>query len=247
MLTQLFPLRLNDTVKNVFSTIPTSPILLKLIPEPPSSFLCRNEYKQLQKYTLPKRQSEYLTSRICVKMCVINYWQSLSRDPLTMEQIEILNSGPGDPFIRIHPAPSFALPSISLSHSKEFGLAVAAQYRCGVDIQKQIPTLKKVQKRYCTAQEFSILTHTLNNESDLAGLALIWSAKEAVQKCLGADTMPFFTEICLEKCENAATESKVLTFSLLTERSRKWPKFLTVVVGTYRDYAIAITTNEGTH
>jgi len=255
MLDQLFPTKLNKTVKSVFSTIPVSPVLLELIPEvdnnisgtsaeSPSSFLCKNECKQLHKYTLAKRRSEYLTSRICAKMCVMDYWQSHGRDPITMEQIEILNSGQGYPFIEIHPAPSFPLPGISLSHSKEYVLAVAAQFRCGVDIQKHVPTLKKVKTRYCTAQEFSILTHTLKNETDLSKLALIWSAKEAIQKCFGDDIMPFFTEICLQKCENTDTKSNILTFSLLTERNQKWPEFLTVVTGTYKGYAIAITAHK---
>lgn len=161
-----------------------------------------------------------------------------------MAQIEIKNSANGRPYVRISPGPPFPVPEISLSHSKEYGLALAAQYRCGVDIQRHEPTLKRVQEKYCTNKEYTLLLKILKNQNELTKLALLWSTKEAVQKSLSADTMPYFTEIFLRKCKIINRDNVVFTVSFISERVNNWPEQMKVVAGTFKDYAMAITTVE---
>ena len=256
MFTNLFPTQLSKTIKRIFSTIPNPPILLKLMPAtqdgescvkttPPYAFLCQNERDRLKKYTLAKRQSEYLTGRICAKISTMSYLQSCGQHCAAMEQIEIINAESGYPFVKINPESLAPIPKISLSHSKEYALALAAQYRCGVDIQRQEKTLKKLQEKYCTDGEFSVLLKTLSKGNVLPGLTLLWSAKEAIQKSLSADVMPYFSEIRLQQCKKIEKNNVVLTFSLLTDRNPKWPRGITVAAGIFKNYAMAVTTLEG--
>ena len=255
---QLFPTKLGEIVQSIFSTIPAPPVLLKLLhpvdanktrakTKQPYTLLCRNERDQLQNYTLAKRRSEYLTSRICAKISTMDYLRSRGNPTVTMEQIEIKNSESGRPYVKIFPTPMYPVPEISLSHSKEYGLAVAAQNYCGVDIQRHEPTLKRVKEKYCTNKEYLLLPKTLQTQDELEKLALLWSAKEAIQKSLSAETMPYFTEIQLRKCKTMSGNNSIFTFSFTSEREKKWPEQLKVVAGTFKNYAIAITAVEGIH
>ena len=148
MLTNLLPAQLSAIILDTFSSIPCPPAVLKLLPaasetapeaiqNKPYIFLHNSELAQLKKYRLPKRRSEYLTGRICAKMAALNYLQFTLQTPPAMHQIEINNSEYGHPLITFHPTGPFPVPDISISHSKGYGAAVAAQRRCGIDIQHQ--------------------------------------------------------------------------------------------------------------
>jgi 4'-phosphopantetheinyl transferase EntD len=252
MLTNVLPDQLSAIILDTFSSIPCPPVVLKLLPAaseiPPEAiqnkpyiFLHSSELAQLQKYRLPKRRSEYLTGRICAKITALNYLQFTLQTPPAMHQIEINNSEYGHPLITFHPTASFPVPDISISHSKGYGAAVAAQHRCGIDIQRQEKSLIKVKEKYCMEREYHILSQIIPEGGELARLSLLWSAKEAIQKSFSRkNSMPTFPDICLQGGEKKDKNNVLFFLSLPPNQSRLHQKFVTVAAGLFMDYAIAV-------
>ena len=245
MLTNFFPVELIRTIKDTFSSVPCTPVMLRLLPatgdiEP--DFLHGSELVQLKKYRLPKRRSEYLTGRLCAKLAASSYLQSSLNTPVAMEQIEIFNAGHGRPFITLNQTPSPTVPDISISHSKGYAVAMASRHRCGIDIQKHEKSLIKVKEKYCTAQEYTILSDSIENGDELLHLALLWSAKEAIQKTFSTKNgLPTFSNIRLQSGEEKDCGNVVLFFSLPPGQSRQKSKIIAVAAGTFTDYAIAVS------
>ena len=78
MLTDFFPSVLNKTIGEIFDSIPFTPSIIRIIPaadEIAPGLLCHGERRQLQRYTFPKRRSEFLSGRICAKLTVCRYLQ----------------------------------------------------------------------------------------------------------------------------------------------------------------------------
>ena len=250
MLTDFSPVELDRTIKDTFSSTPCTPVMLRIIPaagEIDPDFLRNNELVQLTKYKLLKRRSEYLTGRLCAKMAAADYIQSSLHTRFAMEQIEILNRGHGRPFILFHPTPSFATPNISISHSGDYAAALAAQHRCGIDIQKHEKGLIKVKEKYCTIQEYNILSEIIKNGDELLQLALLWAAKEAIQKTFSTKNgVPVFSNICLQKGEEKDDGGVVLFFSLAPGQGRQKSKIIVVAAATFTNYAVAVSMLEET-
>ena len=255
MLTNFLPAKLSSFILETFSSLSCPPVVLKLLPagetEPetiqnkPYGFLHDGELTQIKKYKLPKRRSEYLTGRICAKMATLSYLQFNLQTPPAMNRIEIRNFEYGNPFLTFHPPASFPVPNISISHSKGYGAAIAAQHPCGIDIQSQEKSLIKVQKKYCAEQEYNTLLKIIPEGSELSRLSLLWSAKEAIQKRFSENnSMPAFLEIHLQAGEKVDDENVLFFFSLPPVAFQQHPKIITVAAGTFRDYAIAVSALE---
>lgn len=151
-----------------------------------SSYLTEQEKSQLDTYTFEKRRQEWLLGRICAKQSVLDLLSNASgSDQLTPLDIAIEVAPSGRPFVKPGPIGStLPIPDISISHSNRKIIALAANGHCGIDIQVITETLFKVQSRFCSAQENSLL-HTAIDD-DLVQLGLLWVAKEAVRKCFGS-------------------------------------------------------------
>jgi phosphopantetheinyl transferase (holo-ACP synthase) len=102
-----------------------------------------------------------------------------------------------------------------------------------------------VQEKYCADREYSMLMQTMEVANELEALTLVWSAKEAIQKCLSTDVIPFFLELSLQQCKKIDKNNVALTFSLFTNRNKRWPGEITVAAGIFKEYAIAVTTLTG--
>jgi len=250
MLTNFFPVELIITIKDIFSSVPCSPVMLRILPtagdiEP--GFLLNSELLQLEKYKLPKRRSEYLTGRLCAKLAASNYLQSSLNTPVAMAQIEIFNAGHGRPYITVHPSPSPTVPDISISHSKGYAVAMAAEHRCGIDIQKHEKSLIKVKEKYCTTREYTLLSEIIKNGDELLRLALLWSAKEAIQKIFSTEKgLPVFSNIRLQTGEEKDYGNVVFSFSVPANHGRQTSVMIRVAAGTFKDYAIAVSMTKET-
>jgi len=256
MLTNFLPVKLSRTILDTFRSLPCPPVVLKLIPadqtEPetlknkPHGYLHDGELVQLKKYKLPKRRSEYLTGRICAKMAASSYLKSALHIPPAMNQIEINNIEFGNPFITFHPPASLPVPRISISHSKGYGAAIAASHPCGIDIQSQEKSLIKVQEKYCAEQEYINLLKVVPEGHELLRLSLLWSAKEAIQKRFSKNnSMPTFLDIHLQAGTRVDCDIVLFYFSLPPDTFQQYPRIITVVAGTIRNYAIAVSAPEG--
>lgn len=256
MLTNFLPVKLSRTILDTFRSLPCAPVVLKLIPtgetEPeslknkPYGYLHDGELAQLKKYKLPKRQSEYLTGRICAKLAASSFLKSTLHIPPAMNRMEINNIEYGNPFITFHPPASFPVPSISISHSKGYGAAIAAHHPCGIDIQSQEKSLIKVQEKYCAEQEYNNLLKVIPEGNELLRLSLLWSAKEAIQKRFSINnSMPTFLDIHLQAGTKVDCDIVLFYFSLPPDTFQRHPRVITVAAGTFRDYAIAVSATEG--
>jgi len=246
MFTDIFPVPLSEILSKIFDPTPFSPAIISMIPaadEIEFGFLCPGEYAQLQKYRLPKRRSEFLSGRLCAKLAASRYLQESLRIRPGMEEIEICNNNNGRPFLCLQPEQSFAVPEISISHSSGYAAAIAAQHRCGIDIQKQEKSLIKVQEKYCTDREYTLLQKSIKDGDKLRRLALLWSAKEAIQKTFSIEKgVISFSSIRLQRGEETAGGCTIFSFLLPHESSQSTKgNIIKVAAATLADYAVAVS------
>jgi 4'-phosphopantetheinyl transferase EntD len=246
MFTDIFPVRLSESLRKIFDPTPFSPAVISMIPaadEIEFGFLCPEEYAQLQKYKLPKRRSEFLSGRLCAKLAVSRYLEESLRIRPGMEQIEICNNENGRPFLCLHPEQPFAVPEISISHSSGYAAAIAARHRCGIDIQKQDKSLIKVQEKFCADREYTLLRKSIREGDKLRRLALLWSAKEAIQKTFSIEKgVISFSSIRLQRGEETAGGCTIFSFLLPPKSSLSTKEnIIKVVAVTLADYAIAVS------
>lgn len=253
MFTNCLPAQFSSIILDTFNSIPCSPVVLRLLPaadeippekilNTPYTLLHLRECAQLQKYRLPKRRSEYLTGRICAKIVISRYLHLILQAPPAMNQIEIKNSEYGQPFIKAHQSASSFMPGISISHSSEYGAAVAAQNRCGIDIQRQENSLIKVREKYCLEDDYRIVSRIIPEGGELLHLSLLWSAKEAIQKRFSSEaSMPTFLNISLQDGERKDNDNVIFYFSIPPGQGRQNIRIITVAAGVFMNYAIAVS------
>ena len=252
-LKNLFPKAVKKGAIEVFGEQSIQPVLLRLIPANTaagqsntfadiSELLHPKERATLDTYRLAKRRTEYLTGRICAKKAVHYFLSetSTSPDSLLLPEIEITNTSIGRPQIHLPWPQSVSLKiDISISHSGDYGSALAAESKCGIDLQLQKNALLHVQEKYCTASEFNLLEKSLVNCDVLSRLTVLWAAKEAGKKALSYWQMPGFLD--LQLCELTRYPG-FLTVSLCisNRKNNHFPDQLTVVASMFENYALAI-------
>lgn len=93
---------------------------------------------------------------------------------------------------------------ISLSHSGRFAAVIAAPYLVGVDIQKIVPKMKRIERKFMTDRELA----TLSQDDYLEHLHVYWGAKEALFKAYGKGEIEFRTDLLLDAFEYDTTLGK---------------------------------------
>jgi phosphopantetheinyl transferase len=222
----------------------SSPILLDIpsvehaSQEIQTGWLSVEEQQQLNRYTFAKRRREWLAGRISAKIAIREYLEQrkgLFRDP---DEVIISNSDNGRPFARLAgPDASTEMPKISISHSGNIALALASVSPCGVDIQKVNPSLIKVKERFCKDSEEHLLLPTTKDHEPLLHLALLWAAKEAVQKASGDSDMPGFLDLVLTGIEPTGIDMWI--FILSRHHAQPVTDFRVLVTG-FEQYGIGI-------
>ena len=175
-------------------------------------FLAPGERSQFAGFRLAKRQNEWLGGRISVKAAVASLREE---ENITGPEIIVSVAESGRPFL----ADSFTVTereiSISLSHSKNIAVGLAAPCPCGIDIQEIRPAVSRVRERFSTTAEGDILAQSPVT-SFLAPdfrLSLLWAAKEALMKTFDLSPLLFFSEINLRMVESAANCGVSFLFS----------------------------------
>lgn len=255
-LDNLFPATVTQGAIETFGDQAMQPVLLRLLAAPapaagsPQTYaeipfrhlLHPKEAALLRDYRFTKRRSEYLTGRICAKMAIQGFLQ-LSRTPalpLSPADIEIASTVSGRPDARVHAAHTGALKmDISISHSGDYGAALATACQCGIDLQLRQASLLRVQEKYCSADEDKVLASFLPGHAPLARLALLWSAKEAAKKALSSWKMPGFLDLQVIQLKSL-TDSIVFCLRIRPAENRHMPEEVHVVAGLFGDYALAI-------
>jgi phosphopantetheinyl transferase (holo-ACP synthase) len=249
----LFPAAIQNGVIEIFGKQTIQPVLLELLAptavgEPPLSDSCSatmlhsNEAAILSGYKLAKRRSEYLTGRICAKMAIQGFLKQTQPHtaPPILAKIEICNSANGRPKFLLHPKKTVTLTmDISIAHSGDYGVALATQSRCGIDLQRQDAALLRVQKKFCSETEYRLLETSPIDIDMTKRLNILWATKEAAKKALSYWEMPGFLDLELRELKNS-TNYITLSLHITHTKSKQMVKEVTVAASIFDEYALAI-------
>jgi len=183
------------------------------IAELAASYLAEPEKQQFATYTFAKRRRQWLFGRICAKQSLLQLLEKPGgrNKPAPLDIVIDVAPG-GRPFLHETAAALFdSTPDISISHSHDRIIAIAAHGRCGIDVQVLTDTLFKVQSRFCSTAENMLLQSLIDDE--LPQLGLLWTAKEAVRKSFSSFRTLGFQEMALTGIEHRASTA-LLTMQL---------------------------------
>lgn len=192
------------------ATLPLSRINTKL-----KQWLHKEELLKLDTFTYKKRHTEWLGGRICSKQALHNYLkqQNAMAMPFKHQQYKISSEDSGRPFFAGTEDSKFSFPELSISHSKDFAVAMVSRTYCGIDIQYPAENLIRVKERFIADREEFLLQKTLPQLNTLQQLTLLWAGKEAVKKMLSPEGIPGFLELTLVNITPHNDSNAVFSFS----------------------------------
>ncbi len=159
-----------------------------------SHYLGAAERKRLDSYSFLKRRLEWLAGRIAAKKCVLEMFPDRK-----WLDLEIAADPRGRPRVGFRPDPDMRPPDISISHSHGLAAAMAVPAgTCGVDIQKAVPSVIKIQERFASSLELNLLRRALPEmPGEETLLTMLWAAKESLRKAANTSPLPGFLELRL--------------------------------------------------
>lgn len=179
-----------------------------------ADLLSPDEQTRFAAYTYPKRRKEWLGGRLACKTCILDHL----RQPLVpglFSSLSILPAEHGAPLVFASHTLSDAagrLPSVSISHSGRYAVAMAAGSRfCGIDIQRITAGTVRVADRFADPRERMLLREEAPDWAEAQRLTLLWAAKEALKKALLARQPVFFQGIILQSVRRAGGISLCFT------------------------------------
>ena len=120
-----------------------------------------------------RRRLEWLASRYLVHLMV--------SDHPDWDRIPLLKDEFGKPHLNDH------LLHVSFSHSYDFVAVILGKMTVGIDIQKFVPKITALERKFIRPEEARYLHHRLR----LQHLHIYWGAKEALYKCYGRRQLDF--------------------------------------------------------
>ncbi|WP_028080286.1 type I polyketide synthase [Solimonas soli] len=141
-------------------------------------------------YALPlagPRREEWLMGRIAAKDAA-RRWAASAGHALAAADIGVDNDALGAPRLRSAALAGTALPSVSISHSRRWGVAAVAPpgLRVGVDYQRLDGVDAELLARGALSEAEQRLLAGLDAQARLRGAVALWSAKEAAAKAAGS-------------------------------------------------------------
>lgn len=204
--------------------------------EAAAQWLTPEELQHLKRYSFDKRRSEWLSGRICAKRAILELLNRDDRGDYQAHDIVIETQPSGRPLLRLDRQPvSGAQIDISISHSHDMAISIAASGYCGVDIQLLNDTLFKVKPRYCTDLESAILDEI--GVDELHQLGLLWVGKEAIRKSLSSIGLVGFLDI---KLEGMSQEQGYRVLNFYLDEPFNNVGTLSVVTHVHGQYALAV-------
>ena len=173
--TSLLSLNTNNKSDNAYFTLIQNHIFNDLYLEK-EKILHQSELLFLNSLKFEKRKKTFLLGRFAAKLSLSNLFQSNE-----LKSINIISGIFGNPVAQTNISNSA---DISISHCKNFTVAVAfpSFYILGIDIE----AIKKnnVIKKYITNLEWKSLTSFFHSLEEKTLLTIIWTAKESLSKAL---------------------------------------------------------------
>ncbi len=256
MLCDIFPKTLAGLIGRTFPRHRFSTAMLPLITlenfaveerntAPRHRLLGAEELHRAASYRIAKRRNEWLTGRVCAKLAARRFLPAGSTEDTIFQPdcFTIANDTSGRPAFSGSLPQSLLDADLSISHGGGFAMALVADSRCGVDIQRPRETLLRVREKFCAVTEEELLGDTFCDLSEIQQLTLLWSAKEAAKKALGFERMPGFLEILLSGREPHA-DGWVLNFLISSREFDGYPSTISIACELYEEYAIAVCLTE---
>jgi len=151
------------------------------------------EQTYFQRFKYIKRKKEWLGGRIAAKAAIL---ASPHAADLDLRSITILPNKHGRPIAEGFPADLSARgirPTISLSHSDAFAVALAREgSSCGIDLQEISTKLAGLTSHFATDAELQLLAQQAGCDEDTR-LTMLWTVKEALKKALLHDQSVIFS------------------------------------------------------
>ncbi|THH39932.1 4'-phosphopantetheinyl transferase family protein [Neolewinella litorea] len=132
--------------------------------------LFERETEQLDSIKGQERRREYLAARLLLH-------EMSGRD----QRGELVKDDSGKPHLQ--DSQFF----VSISHTVGFSAAIAHPRLCGIDVQRLVPRIHRLARRFVRPDEAAML----RQPHELHQLHLIWSAKEALYKAYGLRQLDF--------------------------------------------------------
>lgn len=163
---------------------------------PIAGLLSPAEQTRYASLTHPKRQRQWLGGRLAAKQAVTALLAGI--DPPLLTALTIANDATGKPFVA---GECIRQPlSLSISHSGDLAVALAAPAPCGIDIQQITPAMARVRQRFLSPAEEDAMSEALAGLPELTRLTMLWAAKEALRKLFSGPPVPAFSETVFCGC-----------------------------------------------
>lgn len=130
-----------------------------------------------------RRRLEWLASRYLVHLIV--------SDEPDWDRIPMLKDEFGKPHLNDHEL------YVSFSHSFDYVAVILGRMTVGIDIQKFVPKITALEKRFMHASE----RDSLAPNTRLEHMHIYWGAKEALYKCYGRRKLDFRENILIKPFE----------------------------------------------
>ena len=204
-------------------------------------FLTGREYGKFASLRLKKRRHEWLGGRLSAKYAAL---KMMNRRSDAWQDVQIFNDASGKPWVEMTGNPPPGL-QVSISHSHELAVAIAAFHPCGIDVQRIVSTVLKVQGHFADPTEVEVLQAEggLEGISEAARLTLLWSVKEVVRKMVALEKLLWFTELKVVKASRI--QAGELWYTLEVRSMRAWDNRFVVWARVMDDYVLACATLEG--
>ena len=205
------------------------------------SLLSPEEKKLFATFTYPKRKREWLGGRLAAKSAVLELLH-INNTTETLPELSIMPTENGSPRLTSSTLAGDKLPSLSISHSDRFAVAMAAKAEtCGIDIQKISDKTERVADRFSEEKELLLLRSRIPWLKEKERLTLLWSAKEAVKKGLLHDQPVIFQGVVLQ----SLNVNQYFTLHLHFPGNRNCPANITAV--KLEDCMLAYTVGNSCH
>lgn len=208
------------------------------------------EAARLARFACPARQRQWLGGRLAVKQALLllagkaapSSWPELA-------EVEIgVAADERRPLLIVPESPPPLY--ISISHSGDLVIGLAARFPCGIDLQVFTPRIIRVAGKFSRPAEMAQLAPLAGNDEVLA-LTLLWTAKESIMKSVRCRPMLTFNDLELADVEESGpggghTSARLSPDRLYLRCRRAEPELpaaFTVTVAWDAEQAVAVTLN----
>lgn len=188
-------------------------------PENKEGLLCYKERLKLNTLRSNKRKVEWISGRIAAKKALEKYNGDINS--------EVINRESGQPYF-----PDYPELTLTISHSKDYAVAVVSGCKVGVDIEVVDERPDSLTRFFYTVREKENLKNIKSSEKSRL-MTEYWTRKEAYAKFLGVGgTIPF----------NSINTTEDVVY--IPEYSEQTIKFISGFIGEY-SISVAMEVSDG--